>query len=85
MEAFFAEIGEKAFRATQVLKWLHQYGVDNFDAMSNLSKSLREKLKDVAEIRAPEMVIDQASSDGTHKWLLRLDSGHQRFSPATDQ
>ena len=76
MEAFFAGIGEKAFRATQVLKWLHQYGVDNFDEMSNLSKALRDKLKEVAEIRAPEIVIDQASSDGTHKWLLRLDSGN---------
>lgn len=76
MEAFFVELGEKAFRATQVLKWLHQYGVDNIDAMTNLSKALREKLKEVAEIRAPEMVIDQASSDGTHKWLLRLDNGN---------
>lgn len=76
MEAFFAEIGEKAFRATQVLKWLHQYGIDNFDAMTNLSKALRDKLKDVAEIHAPEIVIDQASADGTHKWMLRLDSGN---------
>lgn len=76
MEVFFSEIGEKAFRATQVLKWLHQYGVDNFDAMTNLSKALRDKLKEVAEIRAPEVVIDQAAADGTHKWLLRLDSGN---------
>lgn len=76
METFFAEIGEKAFRATQVVKWLHQYGVDNFDAMTNLSKALRDKLNEVAEIRAPEVVVDQASADGTHKWLLRMDSGN---------
>jgi 23S rRNA (adenine2503-C2)-methyltransferase len=76
MEAFFAELGEKAFRAKQVMQWLHQYGVDNFEEMTNLSKALRTRLQEVAEIRGPEVVIDQASSDGTHKWLLRLDSGN---------
>jgi 23S rRNA (adenine2503-C2)-methyltransferase len=76
MEAFFAQLGEKPFRATQVLQWLHQYGVADLEAMTNLSKSLRAKLFDVAEIRTPEIVIDQASSDGTHKWLLRLDNGN---------
>ena len=76
MEAFFAELGEKAFRAQQMLKWLHQYGVTDFAAMSNLSKGLRAKLEEVAEIRTPEVVIDQLSADGTHKWLLRLDSGN---------
>jgi 23S rRNA (adenine2503-C2)-methyltransferase len=76
MEAFFAQLGEKPFRATQVLQWLHQYGVADLEAMTNLSKSLRAKLFDVAEIRTPEIVIDQASNDGTHKWLLRLDNGN---------
>lgn len=76
MEAFFAEMGEKAFRAKQVIQWLHQYGVDNVGEMTNLSKPLRAKLEQVAEIRAPEVVIDQASADGTHKWLLKLDSGN---------
>ncbi len=76
MEAFFLEMGEKAFRATQVLKWLHQYGVTSFDEMTNLGKALRAKLAEHAEIRAPEVVIDQVSIDGTHKWLLRLDSGN---------
>lgn len=76
MVAFFSGLGEKAFRATQVLQWLHQYGVDDFEEMTNLSKALRTRLKEVAEIRAPEVVIDQASADGTHKWLLRLDSGN---------
>ncbi len=76
MEAFFLAMGEKAFRATQVLKWLHQYGVTRFDEMTNLGKALRAKLAERAEIRAPEVVIDQVSADGTHKWLLRLDSGN---------
>ena len=76
MEAFFAQQGEKPFRATQVLQWLHQYGVADLDAMTNLSKNLRAKLSDVAEIRTPEIVVDQASSDGTHKWVLRLDNGN---------
>ncbi len=76
MEAFFLNMGEKAFRATQVLKWLHQYGVTSFDEMTNLGKALRANLAEHAEIRAPEVVVDQASIDGTHKWLLRLDSGN---------
>jgi len=76
LEAFFAEIGEKGFRATQVLKWFYQFGVDDFDAMSNLSKALREKLKDKAEIRVPEIINEQHSADGTSKWLLQLDSGN---------
>ncbi len=76
METFFLNMGEKVFRATQVLKWLHQYGVTSLDEMTNLSKALRVKLAERAEIRAPEVVIDQASADGTHKWLLRLDSGN---------
>ncbi|HEB93437.1 MAG TPA: 23S rRNA (adenine(2503)-C(2))-methyltransferase RlmN [Gammaproteobacteria bacterium] len=76
MEAFFLARGEKAFRATQVLKWLHQYGVTHFDEMTNLGKALRAKLAESAEIRAPEVVVDQVAADGTHKWLLRLDSGN---------
>jgi 23S rRNA (adenine2503-C2)-methyltransferase len=76
MEAFFAELGEKAFRTKQVMQWLHQYDVDDFDAMTNLSKALRTKLHEVAEIRAPEILLDQASADGTHKWVLQLDSGN---------
>ncbi|VAX05490.1 23S rRNA (adenine(2503)-C(2))-methyltransferase @ tRNA (adenine(37)-C(2))-methyltransferase [hydrothermal vent metagenome] len=76
MEVFFADMGEKPFRAKQVIQWLHQYGVDRFDAMTNLSKALRAKLEEVAEIRTPEVLIDQASADGTHKWLLKLDNGN---------
>lgn len=73
LDAFFAELGEKSFRSTQVLKWIHHFGVDQFDEMTNLSKSLRERLKEVAEIKSPEVVEQQQSSDGTRKWLVRLD------------
>ena len=76
LQAYFTEIGEKPFRAAQLLKWIYQFGVDDFNAMSNLSKSLREKLSEVAEIKLPEIVTEQHSDDGTIKWLLRLDSGN---------
>ncbi len=76
LEAFFTDLGEKAFRASQVLKWVHQFGVDDFEQMTNMSKALRHKLSEIAEIKAPEVVLDQASNDGTHKWVLRLDSGN---------
>jgi len=73
LETFFSEIGEKPFRASQILKWIYQFGVSDFMAMSNLSKSLREKLIEVAEVRPPEMVSEHRSQDGTIKWVLKLD------------
>ena len=76
LEAFFAELGEKAFRASQLIKWIYQFGVDDFDAMTNISKNLRTKLKEVAVIRVPKVVTDQKSEDGTHKWVLEIDSGN---------
>lgn len=76
LQAFFAGLGEKPFRASQVLKWIYQCGVDDFDAMTNLSKSLRQTLRERAEIRLPEIVSEQRSDDGTIKWLLRIDSGN---------
>ncbi|MFB0989323.1 MAG: 23S rRNA (adenine(2503)-C(2))-methyltransferase RlmN [Porticoccaceae bacterium] len=72
---FFEEIGEKRFRATQVIKWIHQEGECDFDAMTNISKDLRAKLNDVAEIKLPEVVNYQDSVDGTRKWLIRVDGG----------
>lgn len=75
LAAFFAELGEKPFRAQQLMQWMHQNGVDDFEAMTNLSKALRERLLAQAEVRGPKVVLDQASADGTHKWLLRLDDG----------
>jgi 23S rRNA (adenine2503-C2)-methyltransferase len=73
MQEFFVGIGEKPFRATQVIQWIHQYGVDDFDAMTNLGKELRARLRDTAEIRVPEIIQDQIAADGTRKWLLRLE------------
>lgn len=75
LEAFFAELGEKRFRATQVLKWIHQLGAESFDEMTNISKALRQKLSDVAEIRPPEVVSQDISRDGTRKWVIRVEGG----------
>jgi 23S rRNA (adenine2503-C2)-methyltransferase len=75
MEQFLVEIGEKPFRAQQILKWLHHAGVDDFDAMTNIGKPLRARLKEVAEIRAPEIVSQQDSADGTRKWAIRVAGG----------
>jgi 23S rRNA (adenine2503-C2)-methyltransferase len=69
---FFATLGEPKFRAVQVLKWIHQLGADNFEDMSNVSKSLRAKLGQVAEIRPPEVVKQLDSADGTRKFLIRV-------------
>ena len=76
MTSFFAGLGEKPFRARQVFRWLHQGGVDSFDAMTDLAKSLREKLPDVATIIAPKLMTEQASKDGTRKWLLDVGTGN---------
>ncbi len=76
MQAFFTQMGEKAFRTSQVLKWIYQVGVHNFDEMTNLSKALRTRLKESAELKVPEMVREQISKDGTCKWLFQLDGGN---------
>ena len=68
--AWFAELGEKPFRAQQVMRWIHREGCDDFDAMTNIAKSLRERLKELAEIRAPALLQDSLSDDGTRKWLF---------------
>lgn len=76
LRAWFAEIGEKPFRANQVLKWVHQRQVDDFDAMTDLAKGLRERLKEIACIRPPEIVLDQKSADDTRKFLLDTGGGN---------
>lgn len=76
LKVFFTEIGEKPFRAQQILQWIHQRGVTDFDAMTDLSKPLRTNLKDIAEIATPEVVNEQKSVDGTRKWLLQLGDGN---------
>ncbi|OZY84782.1 23S rRNA (adenine(2503)-C(2))-methyltransferase [Cellvibrio mixtus] len=73
--AFFESIGEKKFRAIQVMKWIHQLGADNFEDMTNVSKDLRAKLKNIAEIRLPEVVQQFDSTDGTRKFLIRVSGG----------
>ncbi|MFO7581700.1 23S rRNA (adenine(2503)-C(2))-methyltransferase RlmN [Guyparkeria sp.] len=76
LRAWFAEMGEKPFRANQVLKWVHQRRVEDFDAMTDLAKSLRERLKEIACIQAPEILLDQESKDGTRKFLVDTGGGN---------
>lgn len=71
--AFCVERGEKSFRASQLLQWIHQRGVNDFSQMSNLSKSFRLLLEESCEIRPPEITLEQRSADGTCKWLLKTD------------
>jgi len=66
--------GEKAFRARQLQRWIHQFGQSDFDAMTDLAKSLRDKLRSLATVTAPAVISDHTSSDGTRKWLF--DVGH---------
>lgn len=73
MADWFTAMGEKPFRASQVLKWLYQQGTTDLDSMTNLSKGLREKLGQSTCIKLPEIVTEQVSADGTRKWLLRVD------------
>ena len=75
LREFFATLGEKPFRAAQVLKWIHQRGVIDFQAMTDISKPLRDKLMEVAEIQLPEVVEDYESDDGSHKWIIEVASG----------
>jgi 23S rRNA (adenine2503-C2)-methyltransferase len=70
MAAFFAAIGEKPFRARQVLRWVHRMGESEFERMSDLAKSLRQRLAESAEVVPPRMIGDTTAADGTRKWLL---------------
>ncbi len=72
---FFAGIGEKPFRARQVLQWIHQRDAANFDDMTNLSKTLRSQLGDIASIELPTVISEQISADGTIKWLFAAGAG----------
>jgi 23S rRNA (adenine2503-C2)-methyltransferase len=73
---WFGEQGEKPFRAKQVFHWIHQRGVADFDAMTDLAKSLREKLRERAEVRVPAILSEQRSADGTVKWLFDVGVGN---------
>jgi len=76
MTDFFVELGEKPFRATQMLKWIYQFGVSDFDEMTNLSKAMREKLHSISKISVPDIIEQQVSDDGTIKWLFSLENGN---------
>ncbi|MDI6750436.1 MAG: 23S rRNA (adenine(2503)-C(2))-methyltransferase RlmN [Pseudomonadota bacterium] len=76
LTAWFAQLGEKPFRARQVLRWMHRFGVDDFGQMTDVAKSLREKLAETAEIRGPVPVRDSTAADGTRKWLLDVGQGN---------
>ncbi len=73
---YFASIGEKPFRARQVMHWMHQMGVDDFAQMTDLAKSLRSNLQKRAQIAVPKVLTEQKSVDGTHKWLLDVGTGN---------
>jgi len=74
LERFFEEqLGEKKFRAHQVMKWIHHRYVTDFGDMTDLGKALRAKLEARAVVHAPQVIFDKASGDGTHKWLLGMD------------
>ncbi|MBR7778191.1 23S rRNA (adenine(2503)-C(2))-methyltransferase RlmN [Undibacterium rugosum] len=74
--AYCGELGEKPFRAKQLQRWIHQFGVSQFDQMTDLAKSLREKLATRAMIAAPNVISDNTSSDGTRKWLIDVGQGN---------
>lgn len=76
LTAFFAEKGEKPFRARQVLRWMHRFGQDDFDAMTDLAKTLREKLRALASVTPPAIVSDKLSDDGTRKFLFDVGGGN---------
>jgi len=75
MEEFFLSIGEKKFRAQQMLKWIHQYGESDFEKMTNMGKALRARLTELSEIVLPEVVYEDFSKDGTRKWVMRMPGG----------
>jgi len=77
LEVFFSGLGEKPFRATQLLKWIYQEGVEDFNLMTNLSKSLRSYLQENCIIAAPEIVVEQIASDGTRKWVMQTHCGNR--------
>ncbi|NVO06290.1 MAG: 23S rRNA (adenine(2503)-C(2))-methyltransferase RlmN, partial [Rhodoferax sp.] len=70
LAAFCERLGEKRFRATQLFRWIHQKGAAQFDEMTDLAKSLREKLKTTAHIQTAPVLSQHISSDGTIKWLF---------------
>jgi 23S rRNA (adenine2503-C2)-methyltransferase len=75
LAVFCERLGEKRYRAVQLFRWIHQRGASSFDEMSDLAKSLREKLKVAAHVKAPDVISEHVSSDGTVKWLFDVGAG----------
>lgn len=84
LEAFIANLGEKPFRARQLVKWLYKRAVADFDQMTDLAKTFRERLKEVAEVRTPQIRHTQVSADGTRKWVLAMAGSNVRGSDEGD-
>jgi 23S rRNA (adenine2503-C2)-methyltransferase len=76
LEAFCAGLGEKPYRARQLLRWMHQAGIDDFGAMTDVARPLRERLAAEASIAAPAVLRDTTAADGTRKWLLDVGTGN---------
>jgi len=77
LENFFEGLGQKPFRARQMMNWIYRQGVGDFDAMTNISVALRERLKEVAEISPPQIATSQLASDDTRKWMLSLEQAQR--------
>ena len=75
LKVFFSELGEPEYRAKQLLSWIHQKGVTDFDLMTDFNKNLRNKLKSISIIKSPEVYKVYLSNEGTKKYLIKLDSG----------
>jgi len=88
LAAYFAELGEKPFRAKQLMRWMHHFGVSDFEQMTDIAKALREKLAQAAVIIPPEIKLEQISEDGTRKWLIDVGAGNgveTVFIPESDR
>ncbi len=77
LEGFFLEIGEKKFRARQVFRWIHLFGVADFAEMTDIAKSLREKLEELAIVEVPKLVSENIASDGVIKWALEVGNNNK--------
>ena len=84
LRAVFEAMGEKPFRADQVMQWIYRRGVDDFEQMSNVSVALRRTLAEQCSVQLPELVTEQRSQDGTIKWVLRLEGRDGRAAQAVE-
>ena len=75
LETFFVDLGEKRFRAQQVMKWIHHRGVRDFSQMTDLSQALRERLAQIADVTPPRIAEQHDSQDGTRKWAIAVEGG----------